>query len=282
MLSMDQLLAESERIEPVPQVVHQLMDLADDLEAPVSEITELILYEPVITANLLKLANSAAFGFRKHVDSVFDAVVMLGLKRVVEIVLLSSVTPSIRSARTGYGLEEGQLWKQSVSCALMASAVAEAVDGSVRHVVFTATLLKDIGVIVMDRHVQAAGQSLAAMMQAEDIDLIAAERQLLGVDHARLGGRIARHWNFSDLLADTIQGHHLTDPAETIAAETAMVHLADCMCCMSGINAALFCSGYQHYDRVRDQLQLTETAVNQIMSDFYSRKEDIYGLLSIL
>ena len=156
MLSMDQLIKESERIEPVPQVIHQLMDLADDPEAPVSEIAELILYEPVVTANLLKLANSAAFGFKKHVDSVFDAIVMLGLKRVVEIVLLSSVTPSLRSAHRGYGLEDGQLWKQSVSCALIAGAIAETVDDSVRHVVFTATLLKDIGVIVMDRHVKNA------------------------------------------------------------------------------------------------------------------------------
>jgi HD-like signal output (HDOD) protein len=65
MLSLDQLLEESERIEPVPQVVHQLMDLVEDPEVPISEITDLIVYEPVVTANLLKLANSAAFGFKK-------------------------------------------------------------------------------------------------------------------------------------------------------------------------------------------------------------------------
>ena len=145
MLTIDKLLKESERIEPVPQVIHQLMELAEDPDVPTAEITELILYEPVVTANLLKLANSAAFGFKKKVDSVHDAVVLMGLKRVVELVLLNSVTKSLKSAQQGYGLEEGQLWKQSVSCALMASAIADKVNPSIKHVVFTAALLKDIG-----------------------------------------------------------------------------------------------------------------------------------------
>src|SRR5210317_1242033 len=111
MLSLDRLLKESERIEPVPQVIHELMDLVDDPEVPVSEITELILYEPLVTANLLKLANSAAYGFKRKIDSVHDAVVLLGLKQVVEIVLLNGVSKPLKSANQGYGLEEGQLWK---------------------------------------------------------------------------------------------------------------------------------------------------------------------------
>ena len=282
MVSLDQLIRESERIEPVPQVIHQLMDLVDDPDVPVSEISELILYEPVVTANLLKLANSAAFGFKKKVDSVHAAVVLLGLKRVVEIVVLNSVTKPLKSAQQGYGLEAGQLWKQSVSCALMASAVAEAIGLPEKHIVFTAALLKDIGVIVLDRHL---GESMAAIrmaMESDGLSLVAAERQVLGLDHAQLGGRIAENWNFSETLAKTIQDHHLNDEMAAIPKETAMVYLADSMCSMAGINADLFCGHYTRYDQVCEQLDISEVTVNRIMSDFYSRKEDIYGLLAIL
>ncbi|MBC2745260.1 MAG: HDOD domain-containing protein [Desulfosarcina sp.] len=232
MLSLDQLLKESERIEPVPQVIHQLMDLVDDPEVPISEITELILYEPVVTANLLKLANSAAFGFKTKVSSVHDAIVLLGLKRVVEMVLLNSVTKPLKSAHNGYGLEEGQLWKQSVSCALMASAIADTVDATIKHIVFTAALLKDIGVIIMDRHMRDAVDQIRQAMEADNLELVAAERRVLGIDHARLGGRIAANWNFSNTLATTIQNHHLADALKTIPEETAMVYLADSMCSM--------------------------------------------------
>jgi HD-like signal output (HDOD) protein len=269
MLSLDQLLEESERIEPVPQVVHQLMELAEDPEVPVSEITELIVYEPVVTANLLKLANSAAFGFKRKVDSVHDAVVLLGLKRMVEIVLLNSVTKPMKSAQQGYGLEEGRLWKQSVSCALMANAIAEVVDTSQKHIVFTAALLKDIGVIVLDQHAGEAMANIRKAMAADGLSLVAAERQQLGIDHAHLGGRIAGNWNFSEALVSTIQNHHLTDEAAEIPITTAMVYLADSMCSMSGINAELFCGHYARYDQVCEQLGLSEEAVNRIMSRFF-------------
>jgi len=282
MLSLDQLLKESERIEPVPQVIHQLMDLVDDPEVPISEVSELILYEPVVTANLLKLANSSAFGFKRKVDSVHDAVVLLGLNQVVEIVLLNSVTKPLKSAHQGYGLAEGQLWKQSVSCALMASAIAETIEVPGKHIVFTAALLKDIGVIVLDRHMGSAMTEIQQAMQAKNLSLIAAERQVLGIDHAQLGGRIAGNWNFSHALTDTIQYHHLTEAKTDISTATAMVYLADSMCSISGINGDLFCGPYSHYNRVCRQLGMAEVDVNRIMSDFYSRKEDIYGLLAIL
>ena len=282
MLSLDRLLKESERIEPVPQVIHQLMELVDDPEVPVSEITELILYEPVVTANLLKLANSAAFGFKKKVNSVHDAVVLMGLKRVVELVLLNSVTKPLKSSHKGYDLEEGQLWKQSVACALMAIAIADAVDSPTKHLVFTAALLKDIGIIVMDRYMGDAVDQIQQAMEADNLGLVAAERQVLGIDHARLGGRIAANWNFSSAIVTTIENHHLVDALKAIPEETAMVYLADSMCSMSGINGDLFNGNYDHYDRVCRQLGLAELEVNRIMSDFYSRKEDIYGLLAIL
>lgn len=282
MLTLDQLLKESERIEPVPQVIHQLMDLVDDPDVPISEITDLILYEPVVTANLLKLANSAAFGFKKKVNSVHDAVILMGLKRVIEIVLLSSVTKSLKSAHHGYDLEEGQLWKQSVSCALMASAIADRVDASIKHIVFTAALLKDIGVLVMDRYMRNAVDQVRQAMVTEQMDLVTAERQVLGIDHAHLGACMATKWNFSDHLAATIRHHHLSDGENTISPETAMVYLADCMCCLSAANAGLFCGSDQYYERVCGQLAMRESDVNRIMSDFYSHKDNIYGLLAIL
>lgn len=282
MLTLDQLLKESEHIEPVPQVIHQLMDLADDPDVPTEEITELILYEPVVTANLLKLSNSAAFGFKKRVESVHDAVVLMGLKRVVEMVLLNSVSRSLTAAQEGYGLEEGQLWKQSVACALMASAIADHVDASFKHIVFTAALLKDIGIIVMDRHMHDAMDMIRQAVLTEKVDLVTAERRILGIDHAYLGGRIAVNWNFSETLAETIQHHHLSSTEEAIPMATAMVYLADSMCSLSGINGDLFCSDMAHHEKICDQLDLSEATVNRIMSDFYAQKENIYGLLAIM
>lgn len=69
---------------------------------------------------------------------------------------------------------------------------------------------------------------------------------------------------------------------QTIPIETAMVYLADSMCSMSGINADLFRNDTIHHDRIRKQLGLSESDVNRLMSDFFSQKDNIYGLLAIL
>lgn len=282
MISLERLINESERIGPVPKMIRQLVALAEDPDVPISEVTELILYEPLITANLLKVANSAAFGFKKKIESVHDAVVLLGFKRVVELAILAGVTGSFRLAYDGYGLEKGQLWKQSVSCALMAGAVAEAVDPSFKHVVFTAALLKDIGVVIMDPHMKKVSAQIRNIMKTDHLDLVAAERAVLGIDHARLGGEIVNHWHFSDTQVSAIQDHHLADTVESIKTETAMVYLADSMCSFTGINSALFCGQYIHYDRVLKHLHLDESAVNQMMSHFYAQKDSIYGVLTLL
>jgi len=282
MRSIEQLLKESERIEPVPQVVHQLMELAEDPETPISEITDLILYEPVVTANLLKLANSAAFGLKRKVDSVHDALVMLGMKQVVKLVLLGSASKPMKSARQGYGLEEGRLWKQSVSCALIASAIADAIDSPAKNIVFTAALLKDIGVIVLDRYMQSAVNQIREIMAADGTPLIEAEKEVLGIDHAHLGGRIAGNWNFSGTLAGIIENHHLTSGVSVIPEATAIVYLSDCLCSLSGINGDLFCGQDTHYERICRQVGMSEADLNRIMSDFYSRKDEIYGLLAII
>jgi len=282
MLSLDRLLKESERIEPVPQVVHELMNLVDDPEVPVSEITNLITYEPVVTANLLKMANSAAFGLKKKVNSVHDAVVRLGLNQVVKIVLMAGIGKPMKSAQRGYALEEGRLWKQSVSCALVANAIAEKLKTSEKHIVFTAALLKDIGVIVLDRYMATAIDRIREVIKNEGLHLIEAERLVLGIDHAELGGRIAGNWNFGQPLIQTIQQHHLTGNAIDIPETVAMIYLADSLCSISGINGELFCEPDTHYDRICEQLGVSEKDLNRVMSEFYSRKDDIYGLLAIL
>ena len=282
MVPIEQLLTESERIEPVPQVVHQLMELADDPDVPISEITDLILYEPVVTANLLKLANSAAFGLKRKVDSLHDAVVLMGLKQVIQLVLLGSTTKPMKAAHRGYDLEEGRLWKQSVSCALIASAIADALESPDRNIIFTAALLKDIGVIVLDRYMEPAATQIRTVIATEGIPLIEAERRVVGIDHAHLGGRIAANWHFSESLAGIIEQHHLSGDGSEIADAVAIVYLADCLCSISGINGELFCGHDAHYDRICRQVGVSEADLNRIMSDFYSRKDDIYGLLAIL
>lgn len=277
-----EIIRSTDRLEPVPQVIHQLMEIVNDPDIPASEITGIIVYDPAITTNLLITANSAYFGLRKKINSVHDAIVMLGLNQVVEIALMQSVSKKMKSKHTGYGLEQGALWKQSVSCALIAQSIAEHIKLPNKHDIFTAALLKDIGIIILDAYAVDRTKELEDMVLIQRDSLINAERRIMGVDHAKLGGLVALKWGFSKKLAKALQNHHLSESKKDVAIETAIVYLADSLCTMSGINAALFSESYPYYDAICDRLNISETATNAILADFYSRKDDIYGLLSVV
>ncbi len=277
-----EIIQKTDHLEPVPQVIHQLMEIVSDPDIPASEVTNIIVYDPAITANLLIMANSAYFGLRRKINSVHDAIVMLGLSQVVEIALMHSMSKKMNSEYAGYGLALGELWKQSVSCALLAQSLAEQIKIPNKHDVFTAALLKDIGIIILDVYAADHTERLEEMVLGQNSSLIEAERKIMGIDHAELGGRVALKWGFGKRLSRVLQNHHFTVNKKDVAIETAIVYLADCLCTISGINSGLFSEPYPYYDAICNRLNISESVINSILADFYSRKDDIYGLLSVI
>lgn len=271
-----------DHIAPVPQVIHQLMELIDDPDATLKEIAQLIMYDPLLTANLFKTVNSSYFGLVRKVDSVNDAVLLLGMDQVVEIVLMQGASSRLKKACQGYGLAEGLLWKEAVASALLAKSIAKQIDLPSVHLVFTAALLKDIGKVVMNRFVASAISEIQAKIEDEGKNFCEAEQSVLGIDHAALGGMVAAKWHFSDKLAFIIKNHHLANPAAARDKETAVVYLADNICTMLGINTGTDADGYAFYDDILNELNLTEKITNEIMAEFSEKKEDIYGLLEVV
>ena len=90
------IVGQIDQLEPVPPVAGQIMALAEDPESSLSEIAELILNDPAITANLLKTCNSAYFGLNRKVDSVRDAIGYVGLDHIVQLVMLNSVAQNFK------------------------------------------------------------------------------------------------------------------------------------------------------------------------------------------
>ena len=119
MTDVKDIVAQIDQLEPVPPIAGQIMALAQDPDSSMSEIAELILNDPAITANLLKTCNSAYFGLNRKVDSVRDAIGFVGLDHIVQLVMLSSVSQNFKKQPQGYGLGEGELWRHAVTSALI-------------------------------------------------------------------------------------------------------------------------------------------------------------------
>ena len=125
MTNIDGIINAIDTLKPIPPVAAQVMALAEDENSPMSDMADLIIHDPSITASILKICNAACFGLSRRVDSVRDAFILLGLDVIIELVLLNVTAENFRDEPDGYGLGEGELWRHAVISAYTAKTLAE-------------------------------------------------------------------------------------------------------------------------------------------------------------
>jgi HD-like signal output (HDOD) protein len=241
------------QLKPLPIVIQKIIASLGNPDSPLTDIVKLIEQDPAITANLLKILNSAHFGLMGKVDSVHRAVALLGTRRVTELVLTYGFSKDLQKALQGYRLAKGELWKQSLAGAMTAKRFAEHRNLDDLPVIYTAALLKDIGKVILSEYV---GHVIGEMQQKviqEGMSFIEAEKACLGVDHADIGGMIARQWHFTPKMTFMIENHHLTAPEAHQDPPTTMLYLADMVAMMvgTGTNADLL-DDSAHEDSFKD------------------------------
>lgn len=283
MTAIDDLIKGIETLKPIPQISTQIMALAQNPESSMTEIADLITYDPSLTANLLKMCNSAYFGLSRQIDSVHDAITLLGLDQIIELVVLKGVGQNLKKEQEGYGLQEGELWRHAVSSAIIARELAEE-KGLIRekHLIFTAALLKDIGKVLLSRFVAFSYEKINILVQSKGYSFREAEKEVIGLDHAELGGIIAGKWHFSDKLISIIQNHHLTDEKAGQDRATAIVYLSDIICMMLGVGAGSDGLAYRFYGDVLKKLEMSLDDVKKIMIRFKEDADKIQRLLEIV
>ncbi|MFO7496259.1 MAG: HDOD domain-containing protein [Desulfobacterales bacterium] len=279
MSHVQQLIDGISDLNPMPRVASQILTLVEDPNASTASLAELVLFDPSVTATVLKTCNSAYFGLPRRVDSVHDAISLLGLDKIVDIVLLKSSVANLTRRQTGYGLHEGELWKQAVASALIAKALADKMDKACKHLVFTAALLKDIGKVILDRFVAGSIQKINDLVVNSGYSFREAEKRVIGVDHAELSGLVARKWQFSDKLVFIIANHHLANPSARQDEATAIVYLADTVCMMIGIGGGVDGLAYRFYDGVLTQMNIGDVDLQEIIADFGASMYQVEQLL---
>ncbi len=219
----------------LPQVAAKVLHLTNNPDSTIDEISRLITTDQVLTARILRLANSAYYGFTRKISSVSEALVILGLSVTRTLILASSVAKVMNKEVAGYALGKGELWKHSIVSAVAARTLANKVGYPDEEKAFTAGLMHDIGKIVMNTYIGPQIQKVVAMVESQKIPFMTAEEKILGFNHAQVGGRIARKWNLPEELAEAIYFHHEPHLADKDPKLTAIAHVADAACMVMGV-----------------------------------------------
>ena len=281
MTSLQVLIREIKNLKPIPAVVTSLLEVVDDPGSSMEDITKIIQYDPAITADVLRTANSAYFGLKNPAETIMEAAMMLGTDRLVDLVMLKVGAQMTKGTQDGYDLHEGALWKYSVSSALIAKQVAIQLELPNKNSIFTASLLKDIGKTVLDKFVQDAFEKIYNLVINENYSFMEAEKQIIGVDHAELGGMIAKMWKFSPKMVRIIRNHHLTNETMVKDNDIAVVYLSDCICMMMGMGVGADGLAYRFHEQAMNHIGISANDTLKIIADFTSRMEEVEVLLQV-
>jgi len=221
------------QVPPLPHVVRQLLQELSDPNSSSRSVASLAASDPALAAALMRTVNSSAYGLRRRVTSVAEAVTYLGYVSVRSLLVrmrLEKVLPA-RTARAAYDAED--LWIHSLAVANAAECLAERVPAVDKALVATLGLLHDIGKLAVNSYFPES----AAQLQTRDAEhaeesFLDRERRILGADHAELGAMLAAHWKLPAEIVEAIRHHHNPAAApEALAAPLrhamTIVHLAN-------------------------------------------------------
>jgi HD-like signal output (HDOD) protein len=281
-LMLDQQLS---NLPPLPAVVLRIIEIVNREDSSASELNRLISLDQGLSTRLLRIVNSAYYGFPRRISTVTHAIVILGFNAVRNLVLGVSAFDMLSRKHGTAGLNREHFWKHSVAAAMAASIIVEKRHtraSAATEESFLSGLLHDVGQLFLDCYFPTQYAVAVAYADRESVPSVEAERRLLGIDHAMVAQRVAEAWNFPPSLAGVLGGHHDPDPSSPMFDGTAVVHAADWLAWCVGMGSASVERGPQLHPAVVEWLQWDDETLQwarQELSDRVSAASDLVHLI---
>ena len=224
------ILSEVKSITSLPEVIVQLVRELGDNEVAPEKIEQIIMNDAALTAKVLRVANSAFYGRASKVEKISEAVVLLGLNTLRNMVITLVSSNALKGKMTGYGLDKGELYLHSIAAAVGARMIAKHNRIKENEKYYVAGLLHDIGKILISPFIGENFEAIREMVTGQNKFFDAAERDVLGFDHCDVGAELAKGWSLPQILIDANKFH--PSPGQCDAATRGMVeviHIADHM-----------------------------------------------------
>lgn len=214
-----------DRLPAIPNTLTSILSIAEDPKASVKDVVSILEYDMDVTANCIKLCNSAYFGRKVKVSNLSDASVAIGIQNIIKILMAGYTSKILDTHRKGYGFRPNELWYHSVLTAIISKCIIKYINAETEHTLFVICLLHDIGKIAMDAELEKhVGEILR--LKAKGYTIIDIEHKVLGFTHSVCGAEILKKWKFPQSIIDAVENHHNKSPTDTIHK---LVQLSDLM-----------------------------------------------------
>ena len=215
----------------IPTDITQMIGLIENPGTSAKDVSQLISTDQALTAKILKLANSAFYGFPRGISTVNQAVVVLGFETVKSLGLSVSVLERFAVGEVTSSFDRQKFWEHSISCGVAARLLAEKYNYNIRSEAFSCGILHDLGKLVLSQYFADEFNQVLSVSEDDCVHISLAEERVLGVTHTDIGRWLAEKWNLPSRLTSAIAYHHY--PSRSVGSDSqlpALIHLADLLC----------------------------------------------------
>ena len=256
------IIMDTKTLPTLPSVINKLNTLSENEKSSVQEMAKIVSSDQVLSARILRLANSPSYGFYR-VSTISNAMILLGVNVVKSLALSSSIFEIMEKKSVG-------LWEHSLGVGVAANLIARKLALPECEEIATAALLHDIGKIIISLKCSEAETAIRTTVREQNIYMREAERQVLDTDHAEIGAWLAKSWFLPDKLSEPIAFHHDVALSENHRIKTSVVHIADVLIKASGFGN----SGDDYVPQIQMLAWETLKLNDQLLTELVEEIED--------
>ena len=220
------LIGDDESIFSLPQIYFELQEALEDPNTTYKEIGEIISFDPALSARLLKIVNSAFYGFPSEIETISHAISIIGRDQLADLALATMVIYQFRGIPNSlFNMEK--FWRHSMACGAAARSIAEFRGEINIERYYLAGILHDIGRLVILKKEPALARDTFYRSKNKHENIYQAERELMGFDHADVGGELLKAWRLPPRLVEAVACHHQPMSAKEFLLDAAIIHTSD-------------------------------------------------------
>jgi putative nucleotidyltransferase with HDIG domain len=277
-MNLDNIIAQVKRLPPNPQIMLKLLRLLQDINTNPNDIVELIRIDAPLTAQVLRLSNSAYYGVVTPSFNLEEAINRVGFRETYKLVGVVCSSQIFNTPVQTYYLENDQLWENSIATALVMECIAQRIGSDPSHA-YTIGLLHSIGKVIMNQVMADKYAEVYALLEKDKLSVMEAETQVLGFNYSQLGMALLKKWNFPPEIYEPIEYHFNPMEAPTQQLHACALHLATCVVGGVGLNYGRDAWAIKAHEEALQKLGLQFEDVERFLLQIHERLNDIKALL---
>jgi putative nucleotidyltransferase with HDIG domain len=243
-------------------VATKAIQMAEDERAAAMDLATVISSDQALTAKLLRLSNSAYYGYARRISNVREAVILLGMRTVRSVAISSAIIDAFRVPEIE-GFDQDLFWAHSVCVGLVAEVIAREARTARPEDAFTAGVIHDVGKLAMMLTEPNLFAEVADLVQREGMKYRDAELAVFQFGHELVGARLAQRWKFPEPLVASIREHHPVKPYAAVDSLSAVVATANLACNRAGLACG--------FDWTEDESRKPVTALPPVVDQALAR-----------